>query len=789
MVSFLDGDNADDFLQVSGMCPQGLRTQDEPFAAGPDYGTFDGATSPFPAAAPSPFAPFAPSAPFPTLDVGFGNLDNFDINDFDLSDGMLFEGEVEDNAEQDDNRAIVPIGERWEDDGGEQVEELDDADCTAGPRYTNRPAASQLRSTGYHAVPRGLTAMDANTLQYQGFGRTQHPAVGLFGTPANIAPTTDYFLPAQTGWNGSVDLDPLSFDAQPSGGWTFGSLPIPSSQPPPAQSWRNDSYDWNRYIPDAQPSSSNPSGSLSFPTNQPQQPNSSQTTRTPYPAPQSSHNGSMQGFGHVPTPAQIGFGNNPTPAQSGYGINEPLRHRGMNVHVRQQEPFQNNYIGYEDLPHQQVVNASGLPPPAFSAHQQGHTMQQPQYARHNASRSDRGSGNAALPMPRSVRCGQDGYGGMPRRSAQPTSSSESHDFGSSSSLSSNMAGAGMWRDHLGNTGVSGHHGQDEPFPPPRLRRRAPRSPQLDAARIEDLTTILDDFRHDPNTASGPADSATESLGPSSRLRRQRRPTSTQGAVRPTSSSSSGTNLTRRRITQRDTGHATDDRKKPTKVTKASLRTPGEEKKQTKAASKGSKKGKSSNRIIGHNPELERGQAAQADVALPETRATGVELLCFFPNHTQWPGVLRRLTDAGWRDEEIAAARLYFRGAVQEDRVERHWRQIRKQQKWAKDVESVEDYGLSPFAPRKTQRYKEPQHELLAEIGRNVVEWPEQAQQSFLTLAIIYAIAHPEMGYTTDDVEWLAASLGWVLPCDFTNDRLDEEGHDGAMKAMEDDGFW
>ncbi|KAK3627740.1 hypothetical protein LTR56_000240 [Elasticomyces elasticus] len=97
------------------------------------------------------------------------------------------------------------------------------------------------------------------------------------------------------------------------------------------------------------------------------------------------------------------------------------------------------------------------------------------------------------------------------------------------------------------------------------------------------------------------------------------------------------------------------------------------------------------RMIGRSPQRS-----------PTTRATSVGLLYFFLlNHTQWPGVLRRLADAGWRDEEVAAARLHFRGAAQEDRVERHWRQIRKQKKWAKDVESVEDYGLSSFAQRRT----------------------------------------------------------------------------------------
>ncbi|KAK5729291.1 hypothetical protein LTR15_002433 [Elasticomyces elasticus] len=686
MVSFLDGDNGDEFLRLSGMCPQGQRTQGEPFAGGPEYGTFDGATSPFPAAAPSPFAPFAPSAPFPPLDVGFGNLDNFDINDFDLSDGMLFEGEVEDNGEQDDNRGIVPIGERWEDDGGEQVEELDDADCTAGPRYTNRPAANQLRSTEYHAVPRRLTATDANTLQYQGFGRTQHSAVGLYGMPANIAPATNYFPPAQTGWS----------------------------------------------------------------------------------------------FGHIPTPAELAFRIAPFTAQTGYGTNEPFGASTMNTpHQHHQRQPQTQPVRYQHRRQERALDTSAsLSPPASYAAQQDYGMQQPHLLQ-------------AQPPSLKYFCSPYWTGlqqyCFPNATTVP--SDDSHGFGSSSSLSSSTTGAGMWRDHLGNTGVSGHHGQDESLPPPRLRRRTPRSPQLDPARIEDLTTILDDFRHQPNTASGPADSAPEFLEPSSRLRRRRQPTSTQGAIRPTSSSSSGTNITRRKNTQRDAGRTTDDRKKPTKVTKASLRSPDEEKTVTKKATSGVNKGKTATRIKGRNPELGPGQAARADVALPETRATGVELLCFFPNHTQWPGVLRRLLKRRRGDEEIAAARLYFRGAVQEDRVKRHWRQIRKQKNWAKDVQSVEDYGLSDFAPRRTQRSKEPQHELLAEIGRNVVEWPEPSQQSFLTLAIIFAIAHPEMGYTTDDVEWLAESLEWVLPCDFTNDLLDEQGHDEIMKAMEDEGFW
>ncbi|KAK4892170.1 hypothetical protein LTR27_009354 [Elasticomyces elasticus] len=787
MVSFLDGDNADEFLQVRGMCRQGQRAEDRPFIAGPERtftlaypptewnrlltcadDTSNNAMLPPPSRAPfSPFAPFAPSELSPPLGGGFGGFDDFDIGNFGLFDGMPFEGEPENTEEQDGDEGIVESQERFRDD---DVEELGDADFTAGPR----PVATDAN----------------NTPRYQGFTQMQPPAVGQFAMPANVAPTTGYFPPAQTGWNGPFDLDPLSSGAQPS----FGSLPTPNSQPPP-QTWTNDSYDWNRYLPDTQPSSGRFAGSISLPTNQPQQPNPSQPTRNPYPMPPSSHNRSMRDFGHIPTPAELALGIAPFMAQTGDGTNEPFG-ASNTPHTQQQQRPQTHSVGYQRRQQGRPSNTS-----TFSSHltsfaaQQGYGMQQPHlqqaqppFSSSYAPSTGHGLNSTASRMPPPIRPSQYGQIGMRRQSTQPTSSSDSHGFGSSSSLSSGMAGAGMWRDHLGNTGVLGHHGQDEGLPPPRLRRRAPRSPQLGPARIEDLATILDDSRHEPNTAAGTADSAPESPGPSSRTRRRRQPRSTQ-STRPTSSSSSGTNIMRRQPAQRDAGRTTDERRKPTKITKASLRTPAEERKQTKEASKGSRKGKSSNRIIGHNPELERGQAAQADVALPETRATVVELLCFFPNHTQWPGVLRRLTDAGWGDEEIAAARLYFRGAVQEDRVKRHWRQIRKQKKWAKDVESVEDYGLSSFAPRRTQRFKEPQHELLAEIGRNVVEWPEQAQQSFLTLAIIYAIAYPEMEYTTDDVEWLAASLGWVLPCDFSNDRLDEEGHDNVMKAMEDDGFW
>ncbi|KAK5716279.1 hypothetical protein LTR17_016468 [Elasticomyces elasticus] len=791
-------DNADDFLQVSGMCPQGQRTQNDALASGPEYDTSNYAMLPPPPPAPSsPFPSFVPSALSPPPSRAFGDINNFDIEDFDLFDSITFEddenGVLENNRWQNGENQ-TPASDEHQEEG--QAEELDHEEFPAGSRYAARPAAHRFRPTEHDSVPRAIAATAPDlSLLYPNSRQMHHPPMGLFGMPANIAPNLDYFPPTQMDWNDSLELDPMAVGGRPSGNSTFGSLSILNSQPPPAQTWRDNSYGWNRYMPDAQPSSDS-SGSLSLPTNQPQQPNFSQTTRDPYPMPPSSQNRSMRDFDHIPTPAELALGIAPFLAQTGYGTNEPFG-ASNTPHTQHQQQPQTHLVRYRHRRQERALETSAFSsPPASFAAQQGYGMQQqhlqqaqPPFSSSYAPPTGHGLDNTASQMPPPIRPSQYGQIGMRRQSTQPTSSSDSHGFGSSSSLSSGMAGAGIWRDHLGSIGVLGHHGQDEALPPPRLRRRAPRSPQLDPARIEDLATILDDSRLEPNTAAGTADSAPESLGPSSRPRRRRQPTSTQGAVRPTSSSSSGTNITRRKTAQRDAGRTTDDRKKPTKVTKASLRTPGEERKQTKEASKGSKKGSSSIRIIGHNPELERGQAAQADVALPETRATGVELLCFFPNHTQWPGVLRRLTDAGWRDEEIAAARLYFRGAVQEDRVERHWGQIRKQQKWAKDAESVEEYGLSSFAPRKTQRYKEPQHELLAEIGRNVVEWPEQAQQSFLTLAIIYAIAHPEMEYTTDDVEWLAASLGWVLPCDFSKDRLDEEGHDNVMKAMEDDGFW
>ncbi|EMC96354.1 hypothetical protein BAUCODRAFT_24149 [Baudoinia panamericana UAMH 10762] len=70
------------------------------------------------------------------------------------------------------------------------------------------------------------------------------------------------------------------------------------------------------------------------------------------------------------------------------------------------------------------------------------------------------------------------------------------------------------------------------------------------------------------------------------------------------------------------------------------------------------------RRIKQNVELEG--APRTNVALPQCEMSAVEILTFFPHHTQWPGVLFRLIGNGWKTADIAKAQVFARGLLDED---------------------------------------------------------------------------------------------------------------------------
>lgn len=71
-------------------------------------------------------------------------------------------------------------------------------------------------------------------------------------------------------------------------------------------------------------------------------------------------------------------------------------------------------------------------------------------------------------------------------------------------------------------------------------------------------------------------------------------------------------------------------------------------------------------------------AVSASVKLPTCEIGAVELLTFFPNHTQWPLAHLRITSNGWKSPDVAKYSLYARGTLSYETAKKRSAALRHQ---------------------------------------------------------------------------------------------------------------
>ena len=108
------------------------------------------------------------------------------------------------------------------------------------------------------------------------------------------------------------------------------------------------------------------------------------------------------------------------------------------------------------------------------------------------------------------------------------------------------------------------------------------------------------------------------------------------------------------------------------------------------------------RISAHNFTLKALSAISVEAKLPQCQVSAVELLTFFPNHTQWPKVMMRLIGTGWTTSEVAKATLYCRNAGSVDDARRRGDALRWQVKSGGKLEfGVTDFKIEGYMDRIT----------------------------------------------------------------------------------------
>ncbi|KAK5675024.1 hypothetical protein LTS10_012436 [Elasticomyces elasticus] len=185
--------------------------------------------------------------------------------------------------------------------------------------------------------------------------------------------------------------------------------------------------------------------------------------------------------------------------------------------------------------------------------------------------------------------------------------------------------------------------------------------------------------------------------------------------------------------------------------------------------------------------LDAGEAPQANSSLPpNVPLTGAELCMIFVNHN-WPPILKRLRDAGYTTKEIAAAQLHSHDMATPDEIIQRDRAIRKQIKHTLGLPVATDFGTASFKQHTDRRSL--QVDLLTRYGDNMGYFPPAEEHGFMTKGIQYALEHPELRLTVNDLERLAKEQGWVFPYDCTKApaAADAAGRVQVLKMLEEDG--
>lgn len=177
-------------------------------------------------------------------------------------------------------------------------------------------------------------------------------------------------------------------------------------------------------------------------------------------------------------------------------------------------------------------------------------------------------------------------------------------------------------------------------------------------------------------------------------------------------------------------------------------------------------------------------AVAADAALPAFEIGAVELLTFYPNHTQWPDPMLRLKSHGWDTPEMAKVICFARGFGDYDTYKRRHDTMRQQVSkvmahqfgaGAQETNhkqtilemriSYNAAGYRPIPPKELST----RLPTLFELSRGVVNWPDLGpDRGLLAKAVLWASQHDQQQrYDISHIPMLAQREGWTHSTEVT----------------------
>ena len=173
--------------------------------------------------------------------------------------------------------------------------------------------------------------------------------------------------------------------------------------------------------------------------------------------------------------------------------------------------------------------------------------------------------------------------------------------------------------------------------------------------------------------------------------------------------------------------------------------------------------------------------------LPPCQIGAVELMTFFPHHSQWPEVGLRVYRNGWDHSDVARIQLHARGTLDKQAYTKRYDALKHQilrngriffnmadfKPSAHNhlLTAVTSYDAANYAPRDDIAHLLVDATLV-EIAEGVVNWPTGQDRGIVTQAIEYAYNNDLRQHTAADIPQLAQQMGFVAPADATGIQWD-----------------
>ncbi|KAK3697496.1 hypothetical protein LTR37_017442 [Vermiconidia calcicola] len=205
---------------------------------------------------------------------------------------------------------------------------------------------------------------------------------------------------------------------------------------------------------------------------------------------------------------------------------------------------------------------------------------------------------------------------------------------------------------------------------------------------------------------------------------------------------------------------------------------------------------------GYHTELS--SAIGVEAQLPSCQLGAVELLTFFPNHTQWPEAGLRLYRNGWKTLDIAKVQLHARNRLTRQGCDKRVAALRhqvlkngqiffndkvfNQTSHAHLMTTVTSYDASNYAPRSTIAGSLAPKKLI-DIANGVVNWPTGEDRGIATQAIELANHNGLIQYTTLDIPWLSFQYAFSSPSESLKATWDQTALQRARQTIEQAGTY